>query len=349
MADRFRLALVGAGMIARQCHLPAVLASGKADLVAVVDPDYHRAAELANAFGIRPKIAQQVLDVLGEIDGAVIATPNNTHAQIAITCLEAGVSTLIEKPLAATFAEGMSIVRVAESAADPNGTVAAVGYSTRFRQSTLLLKDLLNATYFGTVRRFVHQFGTRGGWTPMSSYNLSQEATGGGVLVVTGSHFLDRMLYFWGYPDEIEFWDDSKGGLEANCMARFRFTNSERPFEGTVLYSKTIALRGGLVIETDKGVVTVAETDDADIIFRPREAPEVEQVIQRRDKLANADNVPIFQRQLENFVDACRLRRLPLVDCRQALASLKLIEDLYSGRKPIDTNWFNPTGARTLS
>ena len=87
------------------------------------------------------------------------------------------MSTLIEKPLASTYAEGEAIVRAAQA----HRQVVAVGYVLRFRENVLLLGDLLKAGYFGTVRRFAHQFGSRGGWAPMSSYNLSRRATGGGV------------------------------------------------------------------------------------------------------------------------------------------------------------------------
>src|SRR5262245_27965905 len=94
---------------------------------------------------------------------------------------------------------------------------------------------------------------------PMSSYNLSRKATGGGVLVITGTHFLDRMLHFWGYPDDVALADDEQGGAEANCRATFRYTTTDTPCEGVVLYSKTTELPGGLIIETDRGVVQVPE------------------------------------------------------------------------------------------
>ena len=194
MPKPFRLALVGAGMVARSSHLPAALASEKVKLVALVDSIRKRAEEIARWYGIAPVIVPRVQDVLGDIDGAVICTPNNTHMRIALACLEAGVATLIEKPLASTYAEGEAIVRAGEKYA----AAVAVGYMVRFRENILLLDDLLKRGYFGTVRRFAHQVGTVGGWTPFSSYNLSREATGGGVLVVTGTHFLDCMLHFWG-------------------------------------------------------------------------------------------------------------------------------------------------------
>jgi predicted dehydrogenase len=262
---------------------------------------------------------------------------------IALTCLEAGVATLIEKPLATNYVQGETIVNAGEK----YGAVVAVGYVIRFRESVLLLGDLLKAGYFGTVRRFAHQAGTRGGWAPMSSYNLSRQAAGGGVLVVTGTHFLDCMLHFWGYPDDVLLADDAQGGPEANCMAIFRYTNNQRPFEGVVLYSKTTELPRGMVIETDRGIIHIADTDDADsITFRSHTDPQVEQVVRRSGKPPYVPRMNVFQRQLEDFADSCKQGRAPMVDGIQGLLSLRLIEELYARRKPLKTDWYSQMPAQ---
>src|SRR5689334_12055045 len=90
--SRFRLGLVGAGLITENSHLPAALASTMVEVVAIVDPAVERAAQLARAYGITPRIAPRVEAVLGSMDGAIIATPNPTHCAIALACLERNVS-----------------------------------------------------------------------------------------------------------------------------------------------------------------------------------------------------------------------------------------------------------------
>ena len=92
---------------------------------------------------------------------------------------------------------------------------------------------------------------------PLLAYNLTLQDAGGGVLVVSGSHFLDRMLYFWGFPISASMSDDGFKGPEANCTANFQYSN----FEGIVRYSKTGHLPGCLVIETGCGVVVVGDSD----------------------------------------------------------------------------------------
>ena len=341
MSNPFRLALVGAGMITQGSHLPAALASPMVEVAAIVDPALERAAELAQAYGIAPRVAGRIAEVMAEIDGAVIATPNHTHSAIAIECLNSGIPVLVEKPLASTYQDGLAIVRASEA----SGQVVAVGYSTRFRDEILLLKELLDEDYFGTLRRFVHQFGTPGGWAPLSAYNLDRETAGGGVLVVTGTHFIDRMLYLWGYPDEAFLDDDSLGGPEANCTATFKYSGSPPGFEGVARYSKTSKLPAGMVIETDRGYVVLKDSDSAEIAFRMHAKPGVEQTV-RRSNSPRLKGRSVFQLQLEDFVDAVRNRREPLVNGRQGLESLRLLEELYSNRRAVENDWYASVKSR---
>jgi predicted dehydrogenase len=325
----FRLALVGAGLITEGGHLPAALACPEIEVAAIVDPVTERAAALATRYGIAPIIGSDTDAIVGHVDGAVIATPNHTHRELALRCLSAGISVLIEKPLANSFAAGLEIVEAAEKA----GQILAVGYCSRFRPNIELLKELLDGAYFGTVKRFVHQFGTAGGWAPLSAYNLDRVSTGGGVLMVTGTHFLDRMLHFWGFPDHADLADDGVSGPEANCTATFNFSSRRDGLSGIARYSKTARLPAGLAIETDRGVVTVADRDDAEVHFREHRFPNVEQTLRRPGIRPDVD---VFRLQIRDFVGACRSRSAPRVDGRQGLESLRLIEALYANRRPLD-------------
>lgn len=325
---------MGGGLITESAHLPSALGCADVDVVALVDPVRPRIERLASSFAIRPKLAADVDEVLDDIDAAVIATPNHTHARIAIACLERGVSVLVEKPLASSVAEGRAIL----DAAARNSAIVAPAYVTRFRPNVRLLQHLLRTGYFGAVRKFVHQFGTRGGWAPLSAYNLSKATAGGGVLVVTATHFLDRMIYFWGRPDEVEYQDDSRGGPEANCIARFRYLQGAG-FEGEARYSKTSAMPAGLVIETERCTVVLGDTDDAELTCRARERPEIVEVLRSADRAA-ADSPSTFVRQIEAFAAACRGDAAFPVPSGDALTSLELLERLYACRQPLTDDWY---------
>lgn len=119
--------MIGGGLITESAHLPAAIACGEFDIAALVDPVGQRIERLASAFGIEPLLAGSVGEIIGHVDAAVVATPNDTHAAIAIECLEAGIPVLVEKPLAASVPEGRAVLE----AAIRNSLVVAPGYVTR--------------------------------------------------------------------------------------------------------------------------------------------------------------------------------------------------------------------------
>lgn len=332
MSRKVRVALIGGGMITESAHLPAAMACSDVTVAALVDPVLDRIGALARRHGIAPRLAADVSEVIGDVDAAVIATPNDTHAAIAAKCIDAGIPVLIEKPLASNASEGRAILDLASK----RDVLVAPGYVTRFRPNLRLLKSLLDRRYFGRVRRFVHQFGTPGGWAPMSGYNLKRSSAGGGVLMVTGTHFLDRMLWFWGMPSSVAYFDDSHGGPEANCAARFKF-DAATDLEGEVRYSKTMALPGCLVIDAERGWVRLADTEDADIEFRPHDSPDL--VHSLRDDAVSGVAESGFDLQMRAFAEACRKESVFPVPAQQAVDSLELIERLYSCRQPLVDDW----------
>lgn len=321
-------------MITESAHLPAALACSDIEVAALVDPVLDRIGGLARRHGIAPLLARDVAEVLGQIDAAVVATPNDTHASIALTCIDAGVPVLIEKPLASNASEGREIMQRASERRVP----VAAGYVTRFRPNLRMLKSLLDRQYFGRVRRFIHQFGTPGGWAPLSGYNLKRASAGGGVLMVTGTHFLDRMLWFWGVPSTVSYFDDSRGGPEANCVARFRFEDGLQ-LEGEARYSKTMALPGCLVIEAERGWVTLDDTEDAEIKFRTHDDPDLVLSLREASSPAGAQ-ASGFDLQMRAFAAACRREAEFPVPVGQAVDSLELIEKLYACRQPLVDDWY---------
>ena len=335
MTARFRLALCGVGRNSIAAHLPAALSSRALEVAAFVDPSPERAAQVARDFGIRPRIASRVGAVLDAVDGVVISTPNDTHCELALECFAAGVSALIEKPLATSVRDGERIVR----AAAERGVTAAVGYNTRFSEGVELMGELLRAEAFGAVRRFAYQSGSTGKWSPLSAYTLDRGRIGGGVVMVSGTHFLDRMLAWFGRPTEVEYWDDACGGPEANALAVVRYRTADGTLEGRIRLSKTVALRNGFVMETTRGTVVLPEGEQAAIVLHPEGGPAIEAVL-RRPTAARRERRPRhYQLQLEDFADACRTGRPPRVSAQQGLESLRLIEELYAGRRPLRVDW----------
>ena len=317
----------------------------RATLTALVDPVRERAEALARTYGITPTIVSDVAEVLDQVDGAIIATPNHTHCDLALQCLAAKVPVLIEKPLACSIEEGQRIMDAEREAGVPVG----VAYSTRFFPGVTLLSRLLEENYFGNVRRFVYQYGTVGGWAPLSSYILNRDQAGGGVLMVTATHFLDRMLALFGYPSQMEYRDDSGGGPEANCWARFDYHDRSVPLSGEIRLSKTMAIRGGVVLDTERGTVILEERADAPVRFRPAGSDSIEHEIRPTDIAPGDVEKSVPQLQLEDFIEACVNGGGPRVGSEQAQLSLKLIDELYACRQPLASDSYRASRERQAS
>jgi predicted dehydrogenase len=97
-----------------------------AELVGVADPDEARGRLAVEQFDCRWFPSYEAL--LGEVEAVCIAVPTLLHHRVGMTCLQAGVHVLIEKPIAATQEEAADLIRAAESAR----RLLQVGHIERF-------------------------------------------------------------------------------------------------------------------------------------------------------------------------------------------------------------------------
>lgn len=117
----FRWGLIGPGGIARR-FVEAVQAMPGARVAAVLGRNRERAAAFvdaafAPALHERPQIPPSLEAMLGEgeIDAVYIATPHDSHGQLARACLSRGVPVLCEKPLTPSGAETQALVDAARA------------------------------------------------------------------------------------------------------------------------------------------------------------------------------------------------------------------------------------------
>ncbi|MCX6545040.1 MAG: Gfo/Idh/MocA family oxidoreductase [Acidobacteria bacterium] len=330
-----RLVIVGCGAITANSHLPSALRSSKVEVTALVDSDVSRAAALLRQYVCQAQVSDRLEKVLDRADGVLIATPNHTHAAVARIALGAGIPVLIEKPITTTYEEAL---RLCEFALE-NKTFISVGFRTRHQGNVQLMKRLIDDGYFGTLRSFHYEFGTRGGWAPLSGYNLNRASTGGGVLVVTGTHILDRLLYWFGDPEIVEFQDDSRGGVEANCKARLRFQAPGGPFEGTFFFSKTVVLKNRFTLDSDLYRCEWPEAATEEIKVYPKDRPDLEMHLFQRESSDAKAPPDYFLIQLDEFADCVRAGKPPLVDGWFAARSVKLTEELYACRTELPEPW----------
>jgi len=143
--QELHIAVIGCGYWGSK-HV-RVLAGLPGVTVSLVDRDDERRAALENSYPIRRSVAD-LDEILGELDAAVIATPPLGHYPLARACLEAGVHTLVEKPLTTSVAHANHLIELADSA----NLALMVGHTFEFNAAVWKLADVVRDPAFGAVR-----------------------------------------------------------------------------------------------------------------------------------------------------------------------------------------------------
>lgn len=141
-----RAGVVGVGHLGRH-HARLYATLPGVTLVGVVDSDAERAAAVAAQHGAR--VFPDVATLAREIDLASVASPTTTHEQLALPLLDAGVATLVEKPITEDQASARRLVARAREKRVP----LMVGHTERFNPAITLLRERLRAPRFLEIHR----------------------------------------------------------------------------------------------------------------------------------------------------------------------------------------------------
>ncbi len=136
--SKLRVAVLGVGHLG-QHHARIAASSEHAELVAVVDPSEERGTEIAEKVGTR--WVANLAEILGAVDAVQIAAPTGFHHGLGLEVLRAGKHLLMEKPLAASLAEGDALLAALAEARTTNPKlVACVGHLERFNPAVVALR-----------------------------------------------------------------------------------------------------------------------------------------------------------------------------------------------------------------
>lgn len=142
--------------------------------------------EWAQRQGVEPaRAVRDYREALARVDAVDIVTPADSHRTIAGACLAAGRHCFVEKPLAATVAEGWEL----EAAARAAGCVVQVGHIFRFHPVTATLHEALGAGRIGAVRYATGRFS-----------GFKRPRTDVGVTQTDAIHYFDLFAYLFAHP-----------------------------------------------------------------------------------------------------------------------------------------------------
>ncbi len=201
MDQRLRVAMVGCGAIA-EWHWNALRAGAPRTVVtACVDPDASCAEAMAVKTNGTPyrSLGDALAD--GAADAVAIMVPHHLHEALVLEALRAGRHVLLEKPMATSLEACARIL----AAASATGTVFMLAENAQYWPGVVRAKQLLDNGAIGTVvtarawcsMPFMPQFYARDGW------RFSLAASGGGVAMDAGSHFLRPLRMWCGELEEV--------------------------------------------------------------------------------------------------------------------------------------------------
>jgi predicted dehydrogenase len=185
-----------------------------------------------------------------DIDLIDIASPNNTHAEIAIAAARAGKMILCEKPLSMDGPEGVTMVKEVEKAGVPN----MVWYNYRRVPAVTLAKQLIDEGRLGRIFHYRAKF--LQDWTinkdlPQGGaalWRLDVKVAGSGVTGDLLAHCIDTAIWLNGRMDSVTAMTETfikervhqltgkkqKVGIDDACAFLARFDNgSLATFEST--------------------------------------------------------------------------------------------------------------------
>ncbi|HYC94554.1 MAG TPA: oxidoreductase [Sphingomicrobium sp.] len=186
-----RTAILGYGLAGRHFHAPLICATTGLELVAL---GTSRAGQVPDGVRVGSP-AELIADP--EIDLIVIASPNQSHFELAHGALEAGKHVVVDKPMCVTSGEAERLIDMAGRLS----RLLVPFHNRRWDSDYLTVRKLMASGMLGQVMlfeahwdRFRPEVAER--WREMPE-------SGSGLMFDLGPHLIDQALLLFGQPQAV--------------------------------------------------------------------------------------------------------------------------------------------------
>ncbi|MGJ9460359.1 Gfo/Idh/MocA family protein [Oceanobacillus sp. CF4.6] len=269
-----KIAVIGLGDISK-IHLPIIQDNPNVELVAVCDIDETLKTTVSDAVfytDYHEMLEKETLDCIH------ICLPHYLHYLAAKACVEKGVHVFLEKPLARSAEEGMSLVDLEEKYKDIK---LCVSFQNRLNETFETLQEIVESGEYGKVT------GLKGLVTwfrPKSYYDVkpwrgNMKQAGGGVMINQAIHTLDQMQLIGGEINTIRGSIDNLFDygyeVEDTATANIQFKNGATGlFFATVTNATNSSVEFQVILE--HGKLTIKDS----ILTKTNDKGEKERVIE---------------------------------------------------------------------
>ena len=300
MTQVLRVGVIGLGNMGRH-HAKHWHQYSGAQLVAVCDSDRDRSQAYADQYGCQAYTDFSAMLAADALDAVSIAVSTAAHASVALACIAAGVSVLIEKPIAKTVADAEQIYAAGDA------VTVMIGHIERFNPAIVAAKQLVDA-------------GTLGAIISINTQRLSPlppQITDSDVLLDLGVHDVDLVTYLMGSSpvgSTIYTHDFHRPGQACHANIALEYTNNQSALV-QVSWSHPFRQRTVSITGT-QGYVSVDLSGPTGMHYSEQHPDGVPVSVTPTDALGA---------QIAHFANCVRTRQAPLVTAESAIQTLTLL------------------------
>jgi len=192
---KVRVGIVGAGF-GGQVHVPGFKAASNTRVIGIASRRHKNALKIATLHSL-PRCFRtwQELVQSPDIDAVSIATPPDSHCEIALAAIRAGKAVLCEKPLATSAKESKKMLEAARK----EKVVAMVEFEFRELKAFCFAKSFIDEGKLGKVRHVNINWISKNWTNPHRPWTWrSVHGKGGGAIGALGVHAFDYLQWLLG-------------------------------------------------------------------------------------------------------------------------------------------------------
>jgi scyllo-inositol 2-dehydrogenase (NADP+) len=192
-----RVGLIGFGVSGQAFHAPVIRGVPGMELACIMERKGTRARDKYPKVRIA-RTMEELLEDQG-IQLCVVATPNDSHFELARACLLAGRDVVVDKPFTPTLKESEELVRLAAE----RGRLITVYHDRRWDGDFFTVRKILASERLGKIVEYECRFDRFRLEPRPNAWREKADRPGAGVLFDLGPHVIDQALVLFGEPRAI--------------------------------------------------------------------------------------------------------------------------------------------------
>lgn len=265
---KLKVGIAGYGLAGRSFHAP-ILAGTNFEVTAVLTTNDVRKRHAKEDFPT-VKIVSTIEELCAQdLDLIVIASGNQVHLSQALTAINAGIPTVVDKPMGINVAQTREILDAADSA----GVAVTTYFNRKWDSDILTLKRVIRDGQIGRVIRMDSRFERfRPQLNPQSWRENNSPQDGGGLLLDLMPHLISTAIECFG-PANLKSSSirSVRGGADDDCVLVLAH---EIGVESILSASAVVGAPGPrLRVIGSEGAFVVNELDPQEALLRAGKAP----------------------------------------------------------------------------